>query len=452
MQTLNPTTGKLIRNFSEHSSGEVRSAIERTHAAFVRWRNVPLEDRASLLRRVASRLRGESRVLAALIVQEMGKPIGQALAEVEKCAVGCDYYADQGAGLLASESVATDATRSYVRFDPIGVVLAIMPWNFPFWQVFRFAAPALMAGNTALLKHATNVTGCALAIERVIRDAGFPADVFNTLLVSSDRVADVIADPLVRAVTLTGSDAAGRAVASVAGRHLKKCVLELGGADPFIVLADADIEHAAEQAVVARTQNNGQSCIAAKRFLVDDSVADEFTAAFVRRMKALHVGDPADERTEIGPLARHDLREDLHDQVLRSVAAGATVCCGGNHVPGPGFFYQPTVLSDVQPGTPAFDEEMFGPVAAVTRVQNPEEAIALANRSAFGLGASLWTRDLSNAERMAAEIDSGSVFINGIVKSDPRLPFGGVKDSGYGRELSHFGLREFVNIKTVWVQ
>jgi len=452
MQTLNPATEEQIEDYQQHTDGEVRSAIERSQAAFLDWRRVSMSERSAGLRRVAEQLRNQSAELARLIVREMGKPIAQAQAEVEKCAMGCEYYAQHAAQFLADDQIATDASRSYVRFDPLGVVLAVMPWNFPFWQVFRFAAPSLMSGNTAVLKHATNGTGCALAIERLFLDANFPANVFTTLLISSDRVADVIAHPLVRAVTLTGSDAAGRAVAAQAGQHLKKCVLELGGSDPFIVLADADIEHAAQQAAAARTQNNGQSCIAAKRFLVEDSVVDEFTAAFVRAMEALPVGDPMDSTTKIGPLARQDLREELHDQVQRSVAAGAKVCSGGNRVAGKGYYYEPTVLSNVQPGTPAFAEELFGPVAAIVRVKDAQHAIELANDSVFGLGASLWARDLKNAERLAAEIDSGSVFINSLVKSDPRLPFGGVKDSGFGRELSHYGLREFVNVKTVWVQ
>jgi succinate-semialdehyde dehydrogenase/glutarate-semialdehyde dehydrogenase len=386
------------------------------------------------------------------MTEEMGKPIAAAESEVDKCAWVCDYYAEHAAAFLSPEASATDAARSFVRFDPIGPVLAIMPWNFPFWQHFRFAAPAVMAGNVGVLKHASNVPGCALAIEDLFRRAGFPEGVMTTLLVPSARTAELIARPEIKAVTLTGSEAAGREVAAQAGRHLKKTVLELGGSDPFIVLDDADPIAAAEQAARARTINSGQSCIAAKRFLVEEAVADRFEAEFVRRMEALRVGDPMDRETEVGPLAREDLLTALDDQVSRSVAAGARLATGGRRLDRKGWFYPPTVLLGVRPGMPAFDEETFGPVAAVTRARDAAEAIELANRSRFGLGASIWTGDPARAEDLAREIEAGSVFVNGMVKSDPRLPFGGVKSSGYGRELAAFGIREFVNIKTVWIK
>ncbi|MCA9226569.1 MAG: aldehyde dehydrogenase family protein, partial [Planctomycetales bacterium] len=344
-----------------------------------------------------------------------------------------------------------DGARTYLRYDPIGPVLAVMPWNFPLWQVFRFAAPTLLAGNVALLKHASNVSGCALAIERIFRLAEFPPSTFTTLLIGSNEVADVIAHPAVRAVTLTGSDAAGRSVSRVAGEHLKKTVLELGGSDPFIVLADADVESTARAAAQARTLNSGQSCIAAKRFIVHESIAAAFAEAMVAEMRKLRVGDPLDSATDVGPLARADLRDDLHDQVERSVQAGAKLLTGGRAIESPGFFYEPAVLDRVTMGMAAFDEETFGPVAAIIRASDDDEAIELANRSAFGLGASVWSRDVEHAERLTPRIDSGMVFVNEIVKSDPRLPFGGVKDSGYGRELSNIGIREFTNVKTVWV-
>jgi len=385
------------------------------------------------------------------MTREMGKPITAAEGEAEKCAWVCDFYSKNAERFLSPEDAETDAAHSFVRYDPIGPVLAVMPWNFPFWQVFRFAAPALMAGNVGLLKHASNVPGCALAIESVFTKAGFPMGAFQTLLVGSKVVEGIIRHPAVRAVTLTGSDPAGRAVASQAGAALKKTVLELGGSDPFIVLADADAEAVASKAAVARTINNGQSCIAAKRFIVEDAVADRFEAAFVKAMAALKVGDPSEKDTDVGPLARRDLMDDLQSQVDRSVRAGAKLALGGKPLEGTGYFYPPTVLTHVEPGMAAFEEETFGPVASVTRAKNTDHALALANASDFGLGASLWTGDPARGEALAAEVEAGAVFVNGIVKSDPRLPFGGVKLSGYGRELSAFGIREFVNIKTVWV-
>jgi succinate-semialdehyde dehydrogenase/glutarate-semialdehyde dehydrogenase len=381
----------------------------------------------------------------------MGKPIVQGEAEVDKCAWTCDFYADQAATYLAPQPRETDASLSYVRFDPLGLILAVMPWNFPFWQVFRFAAPALMAGNAGLLKHASNVPRCALQIEEVLREAGFPRGLFATALVPSRAVAGLIADPRVAAVTLTGSDLAGSQVAEHAGRELKKTVLELGGSDPFIVLADADVAAAARTAADARLVNSGQSCIAAKRFIAVEAVADAFVARFAEELRTRRMGDPLDRTTQVGPQARTDLRDALHAQVEESVKRGARRVLGGEVPPGPGAFYPPTLLAAVDRGMPAFDEETFGPVAAVIRAKDDADAVRLANDSVFGLGASLWTQNHARAERLAAQIEAGSIFVNGLVKSDPRLPFGGIKRSGYGRELSEYGIREFVNIKTVWI-
>src|SRR5438067_9115392 len=382
---------------------------------------------------------------------EMGKPLAQGVAEAEKGAWVCDYYADQAAAMLADQPRQTDAARSYVRFEAIGPVLAIMPWNFPFWQVFRFAAPALAAGNAGLLKHAPNVSRCALEIEQVFRDAGLPDGLFRSVFLSNEAAAGAIADPRVRAVTLTGSDRAGSQVAERAGRHLKKTVLELGGSDPFIVLEDADPPRAARTAAAARLMNSGQSCIAAKRFIVVEEVAERFLELFVGEMRARKMGDPLARDTEVGPQARADLRDALHHQVEESVRRGARLLLGGSVPRGPGAFYPPTILTAVDKGMPVFDEETFGPVAAVVGARDEEDAIRLANDSTFGLGASLWTASRERAERLAPLVEAGSVFVNGLVKSDPRLPFGGIKRSGYGRELSEFGIREFVNVKSVWI-
>ncbi len=452
MRSVNPATEEILREYGEHDAGEVRHRLERAAAAAASWRDFSFAERAELMSRAAELLREQCHEYGRLMTEEMGKPIAAAESEVDKCAWVCDFYAEHAESFLAPEAVATDATRSFVRYDPLGAVLAIMPWNFPFWQHFRFAAPAVMAGNVAVLKHASNVPGCALAIEELFHDAGFPAGVMTTLLVPSARTAELIAQPEIRAVTLTGSEKAGRDVAAAAGRNLKKTVLELGGSDPFIVLADADPAAAAAQAAKARTINSGQSCIAAKRFIVEEAVADRFEEEFVRRMESLKVGDPLDRETEVGPLAREDLLAALDDQVSRSVADGARLATGGHRLLRKGWFYAPTILSGVRPGMAAFDEETFGPVAAVVRAKDAAEAIELANRSRFGLGASLWTADSARGEDLARELDCGSVFVNGAVKSDPRLPFGGVKSSGYGRELAAFGIREFVNIKTVWIK
>jgi succinate-semialdehyde dehydrogenase/glutarate-semialdehyde dehydrogenase len=452
LRAVNPATGELIREYPEHDEQEVEQRLKAADEAFKSWRRFDFAERASHLSAVADRLREDTDTLARLLVEEMGKPLAAAESEVDKCAWVCDFYAENAERFLAPETVGTDATKSFIRYEPLGVVLAIMPWNFPYWQFFRFAAPALMAGNVALLKHAANVPGSALAIEAVFREAGLPDGVVTTLLISSARTKYLIRDPVVRAVTLTGSDRAGMEVASEAGRCLKKAVLELGGSDPFIVLADLDPAEAGRQAARARTINSGQSCIAAKRFIVEEEIADRFEEEFTRAMEGLRVGDPLERGTEIGPMAREDLLDALDDQVKRTVAAGAELRTGGKRLERKGWFYAPTVLTGVRPGMAAFDEETFGPVAAVTRAQDAAEAIELANRSRFGLGASLWTGDSARGEDLAAEIEAGNVFVNGIVKSDPRLPFGGVKSSGYGRELSEVGIRELVNIKTVWIK
>jgi succinate-semialdehyde dehydrogenase/glutarate-semialdehyde dehydrogenase len=450
-QSINPATGAVLETFEETSAGELDRMIALADTRSREWRALAVAARGERLRAAGRILRERKDGYARTMALEMGKPLAQGVGEAEKCAWVCDYYADQAAAMLADQPRQTDAARSYVRFEAIGPVLAIMPWNFPFWQVFRFAAPALAAGNAGILKHAPNVSRCALEIEGVFRDAGFPAGLFQTVLLSNEGAGRVIADGRVRAVTLTGSDRAGSQVAEQAGRHLKKTVLELGGSDPFIVLEDADLDRAAQIAAEARLQNSGQSCIAAKRFIVVAAIMDPFLERFIAAMRSGRVGDPVDPATRIGPQARLDLRENLHRQVRQSVQRGAKVALGGQLPDGPGAFYPPTVLTAVQPGMPAFDEETFGPVAAVVRASDEADAIRIANASQYGLGASIWTRDRARGERLAGEIEAGSVFVNGLVKSDPRLPFGGVKRSGYGRELSEYGLREFVNVKTVWV-
>ncbi len=450
-ESRNPATGARIESFAAHDPAAVAAALRDSENAFRLWRVTPFAERSACLRRTATILRRERTELGELMAREMGKPVAEGEAEVEKCAGACEYYADHAEALVAPEPVATDAARSYVRFDPIGTILAVMPWNFPFWQVFRFAAPALMAGNTALLKHASNVPRCALTIEDIFHRAGLPRGVFRALLVPSSRIEELLASPAIKAATLTGSEPAGAAVASLAGRLLKKTVLELGGSDPFIVLPDAEPGWAASWAARARTINSGQSCIAAKRFIVLEPLGDPFVTALRAELEALPVGDPLDRGTRVGPLAREDLRRDLHVQVERTVRQGATLVTGGEPVPGPGWFYRPTLLDRVRPGMAAFEEETFGPVAAVVRASSEDEAVELANATPYGLGASVWSSDPQRAERLAERIDAGAVFVNGMVKSDPRLPFGGIKLSGYGRELAAFGIREFVNIKTVWI-
>jgi succinate-semialdehyde dehydrogenase/glutarate-semialdehyde dehydrogenase len=449
--SINPATGETLRTFESLSDPQIDAAIQRADGAWRAYRRTPLADRARWLSAAADILEREKDRLGRIMTLEMGKPIGAARAEAAKCALGCRYYAEHGERLLADEPLNAGAGTSYLKFQSIGPVLAVMPWNFPFWQVFRFAAPALMAGNVGLLKHASNVPQCATEIESVIRRAGFPADVFQTLLIGSAQVARVIDDPRVKAASLTGSELAGAQVAAQAGRQLKKTVLELGGSDPFVVMPSAELERAVRIAVDARVINNGQSCIAAKRFIVDAAVATEFERRFVDAMRALRVGDPLDEFTQLGPLATPEILEGLDDQVRRTVAAGARLLTGGHRIDRPGNFYAPTVLADVPKDSPAYREELFGPVAVLFRTDGIDEAIRLANDTDFGLGASVWTNDAAEQRKLVDEIEAGMVFVNGMVASDPRLPFGGVKRSGYGRELSAYGIREFVNVKTVRV-
>ena len=451
MQSINPATEEVLESFEELSPREAEQALERADTAFRRWRTTSFEERATRMRAVGRVLREQKGRWASLITAEMGKPIVEAEAEIEKCAWNCDFYAEHASRFLADEHAETDAHESFVAFQPLGVVLAIMPWNFPFWQVVRFAAPALMAGNAAVLKHASNVPRCALAIEEIMAQAGLPEGLFRTLLVPGSAVEALIANPHVQAVTLTGSSEVGEKVAAAAGRNLKKQVLELGGSDPFVVLADADLDAAARTAARARNQNSGQSCIAAKRFIVEESVADAFTEKFAAAVEALQVGDPIRRETNVGPLARGDLRETLIQQVEESVAQGARAVIGGSPLDRKGYFYAPTVLEGVSEEMPAFRQETFGPVAAVLRARDAEDAIRLANDTEYGLGSNLWTRDTERGKQLARRIEAGSVFINGMVASDPRLPFGGIKRSGYGRELGAFGIREFTNIQTIVV-
>ena len=449
--TIDPATEERLAEYSIADHAAIDATLDRAAAAAATWRMKPIAERATALAALSAGLRARKAELARLATREMGKTLVEAEAEVEKCATACDYYAQRGPDHLADVAVATNAAHSFVAFRPLGVLLAIMPWNFPYWQAFRAMAPALLAGNVVVLKHASNVTGCALDIERIARDAGLPEGVFATLVVAGSDMDAIVADPRIAAVTLTGSEGAGSAVAATAGKHLKKTVLELGGSDAYIVLADADTAAAAKMAVKARFQNNGQSCIAAKRFIVESSAYDGFLAAFVANAAELRVGNPLERTTTLGPLAREDLRDALAAQIDASVAKGARLALGGKRVDRRGYYFEPTIVADVTREMPMFDEETFGPAAAVVRARDVEDCVRLANASQYGLGGNLWTRDIERAKALAARLESGAVFINGMTASDPRLPFGGVKKSGYGRELGPFGIHEFINIQTVWI-
>lgn len=450
--SINPYDGKIIHRSRAWTQPEIETALAQSRQAQAPWAALSPHQRSQYLHQTAAILLRDKNSLALTISQEMGKLIGDARGEIEKCALVCQFYADHGAQFLQSEIVTSDATKSYVAYQALGTVLAIMPWNFPFWQVFRFAAPALAAGNTALLKHASNVGLCALAIENVFKQAGLPQGVFTTLIVSSAQINAIIADARVHAITLTGSESAGRAVAAQAGQHLKKTVLELGGSDAFIVLEDADLDLALKGAVTSRFLNNGQSCIAAKRFIVADAIADTFIQEFARRLSQLKAGDPVDESTTLAPMAREDLRAQLHAQVNTCLQQGAKAVCGCQILPGPGFFYAPSILDQINNTMDIYHEEVFGPVALVMRAKNEHAALDIANDSTFGLGGSIWSRNVQRAENMALQLQTGCAFVNGVVKSDPRLPFGGIKNSGYGRELSQAGIREFVNTKAIWIK
>ena len=451
MKSINPTTGEFIRDYAEHDQKEVNEIIENVQKEWLSWKETSFKERTELLFRAANILRTRKEELARLITLEMGKIIRESLAEVEKCANACEYFARESEILLRDQIIESDASRSLVTFQPLGIILAVMPWNFPFWQVFRFAAPSLMAGNAAIMKHSSNVPACALAIESVFHEAGFPENIFRTLMIPSRLVGQVIAHPFVKAVTLTGSEAAGIQVASEAGRNLKKTVLELGGSDAFIILEDADMDMAVQTAVTARMINQGQSCIAAKRFLVVQSRVREFEKKIKSALESLVIGDPMDTKTQVGPMAREDLVMDIDRQVQESVKMGAQLLLGGKRPDLKGYYYLPTVLTNVKQHYPVFSQETFGPVVAIIPVRDEAEAIKLANESEFGLGGSVWTKDLKRGEAVARKIETGAMFVNGLTKSDPRLPFGGIKKSGYGRELSEYGIKEFVNIKTIWI-
>lgn len=451
--TINPATGEIIKSFEAESAESIAQKLDLAQQTFEEYRRIPMAQRAEWLNKAAEILEQNKVGFGQIMTTEMGKTLKSAIAEAEKCAWVCRYYAEHAAEFLADVSVSTDASHSFVRYQPLGIILAVMPWNFPFWQVFRFAAPALMAGNVGVLKHASNVPQCALAIADIFTKAGFPQGAFQTLLVGADQVATIINDPRVKAATLTGSEPAGASLAAAAGKQIKKTVLELGGSDPFIVLKSADLEVAVATAVTARMLNNGQSCIAAKRFIIEEAIADEFERRLVEKFQALKIGDPMDENTDIGPLATPGILQDLDQLVQICIEKGSKVLVGGHPLSDrPGHFYAPTILADFPPGTPADEEEFFGPVALLFRVPDIDAAIARANAIPFGLGASAWTTDEAEAQRLIDEVEAGAVFINGLVKSDPRLPFGGIKRSGYGRELGIQGIQEFVNIKTVWIK
>ena len=452
IDVLNPTTGEVVDRYDAMDAQKIEEIIDAAGSAYAAWRQTKMDEREAYLCNAAAILEKNKERYTGLMALEMGKPIRDGRAEIEKCAWLCRHVAESAAQMLAPEIVRTDAQKSFVTFPPLGVVMGVMPWNYPFWQVFRFAAPSLMAGNAVLLKHASNVPGCSLAIQALMHEAGFPPMLFQVLLISSEQVQPVIDHPTVKAVALTGSTAAGQAVASRAGERIKKSVLELGGSDPYLILADANLDLAVDACAAGRLLNSGQSCIAAKRFIVVETVKESFEKGLVEKMKSMRTGDPMDEETEIGPLARSDLRDTLHRQVQESLESGARLLLGGEIPGGRGFFYPPTILTDVRPGMPVFDEETFGPVAAVVAAADEQEAILLANQTRFGLGAAVFTRDVKRGEQIAAErLEAGNCFVNAYVKSDPRLPFGGIKQSGYGRELSHYGIKEFVNIKTVYV-
>lgn len=451
IHSINPATEQILKTYKPHSVEEVENKLQEAQRTARLWKSESFAVRRNLMSSAAKSLRRNKAQLAQIITLEMGKPITQSEAEIEKCARNCDFYAENGEQILKNEPRDSGASESYIAYEPLGVILAVMPWNFPFWQVFRFAAPALMAGNGAILKHASNVPQCALAIEQVFREAGFPENLFQTLLMGSSAVHTLIEHPVISAVTLTGSDGAGKEVASCAGRMLKKTVMELGGSDPFIILEDANLDEALRIGLWARTQNAGQSCIAAKRFIIVEPLFEEYQNRFVEALRGLRIGDPMDPSTQIGPLARGEFRDDLERQIRESVQKGATVLTGGTRLAGKGYYFEPTVLTGVGPDMPAACEELFGPVAVMMRARDSEEAIALANNTPYGLGSSIWTSNIDLAKKMARRIEAGQVFINGMVASDSRLPFGGVKRSGYGRELSELGMREFVNIQTVWI-
>jgi succinate-semialdehyde dehydrogenase / glutarate-semialdehyde dehydrogenase len=451
ISTVNPTTGEEIKTFEALSEGEIDEKIQRAADTFRDYRKTSLAERSEMMMRAARILEDEAEEFGRLMTSEMGKTLAAATAEAKKCARGCRYYAENAERFLADEEAELKGARAFVRYDPLGPILAVMPWNFPFWQVFRFVAPALMAGNVGLLKHASNVPQCALAIEDIVHRAGFPEGAFQALLIGSGQVQAVIDDPRVRAVTLTGSEGAGRSVGAEAGEQIKPSVLELGGSDPFIVMPSADLEKAVSTAVTSRTLNNGQSCINAKRIIVHEEIADEFERRFVERMSALKVGDPMQEDTDMGPLATPQILEDVDTQVRKSVEAGARVLTGGKPLDGPGNFYPPTVITDIPQESPAYREEIFGPVASLFRARDIDDAIRIANDTSFGLGSSAWTNDPSEQERFVNEIEAGMVYVNRMTESTPEIPFGGVKNSGYGRELSHYGIQEFTNIKTVWI-
>jgi len=452
MKSINPFNNQLIKEYPEMSTEKVESSIEKAHIEWQHWKTTSFNMRSRLMLQLANELRTYKEKYAAIVTDEMGKPIGESLAEVEKSAWVCEYYAQEAPRMLQDEQIISDATNSFVSFESLGVVLAVMPWNFPFWQVFRFAAPAIMAGNVAVLKHASNVMGCAKAIETVIRNAGFPAAVFTNLNIGSKQVEAVIQNPKVKAVTLTGSEYAGSKVALAAGKEIKKSVLELGGADAYIVMEDANLEEAAYWAVFSRMLNNGQSCIAAKRFIVQRSVLEQFLHLVEKELEKWTIGNPQLEETKVGPLARRDLLIDLQEQIKDAKKKGAKILRGGKAIKGVGFFFEPTIITDITPEMRIYHEETFGPVFSVFTVKNQEEAIAVANDSEFGLGGSIWTNNHERGLMMARRIESGAVFVNGMTKSDPRLPFGGIKKSGFGRELSHYGIKEFVNMKTIWVK